>query len=338
MRFLVLAVASALTAATILAAIPVLFGSPQAQIHIQWRDVNEVERVTLEQQFALTESTRLTEDTWSYVPTDISAERLGAIVRHPAVVDTSGIDRFLLRISHRPPLTPRRGGLLEAPRMARSAKLLGYLLAGLAAVLLGWAALVTKYLADRRRLSTLLVVFSGALTASFRFLAGSFNNDHFVHLAAAQQMFFGDWPTRDFIDIGRPLQIVASAVAQYLLGHTLFAEAVLVGAAFGIAAALTAAIVFKLTGSLVVSFGAVLVEVAAFPRTYHYPKLLATAAGLWLIGYFLRRPSFCAADPDGRRGGDRISISARPRFIRRSGRTGCQHSRGTDGAVAGATS
>jgi hypothetical protein len=137
-----------------------------------------------------------------------------------------------------------------------------------------------------------LVVLSGALTASFRFLAVRFSNDHFVHLTAAQQMLFGDWPTRDFIDIGRPLKIVASAAAQYLLGHTLFSEAVLVSAAFGIAAALTAAIVFKLTDSLVVSFGAVLVEVAAFPRIYAYPKVLATAAGLCLIAYFLRRPSF----------------------------------------------
>ena len=144
-----------------------------------------------------------------------------------------------------------------------------------------------------RRVSVaFLVILSGTLTASFRFLAINFNDDHFVHLTAAQQMFFGDWPTRDFVDVGRPLQIVASAVAQGLLGHTLFAEAVLISAAFGVAAALTAAIVFKLTGSLGVSFGAVLVEVAAFPRTYHYPKLLATAAGVWLIGYFLRRPSF----------------------------------------------
>jgi len=100
-----------------------------------------------------------------------------------------------------------------------------------------------------------LVILCGALTASFRFLADGFNDDHFVHLTAAQQMLFGDWPTRDFIDIGRPLQIVASAVAQRLLGHTLFSEAVLVSAAFGIAAALTAAIVFTLTGSLFVSFG-----------------------------------------------------------------------------------
>ena len=148
-NFLLLAIASALTAATILAAIPIFFGSPQAGIHIQWRDVSEVERVTLEQQFGLTESTRLTQDTWSYVPKDISAERLGAIVRHPAVVDTSGIDPGGLRIYDAPFLTPRRGGLLEAPRMARSAKLFGYLLAGLTAVLLGWAAFVSP-LVQRR--------------------------------------------------------------------------------------------------------------------------------------------------------------------------------------------
>jgi len=129
------------------------------------------------------------------------------------------------------------------------------------------------------------------VTALFRFLTSSFNNDHFVHLTAAQQILFGDWPTRDFIDIGRPLQIVASAVPQRLLGHTLFAEAVLVSAAFGVAAALTAAIVFSLTGSLSASFAAVVVEAVAFPRPYAYPKLLATALGLWLIGYYLRRPS-----------------------------------------------
>jgi hypothetical protein len=103
-------------------------------------------------------------------------------------------------------------------------------------------------------------------------------------------MLFGDWPTRDFIDIGRPLTIIASAVAQRLLGRTLFAEALLVSAGFGMAAALTAVTIFELTGSLFVSFGAAAFEVAAFPRTYAYPKVLMTAAGVWLIGYFLRRP------------------------------------------------
>ena len=152
-RILLLAVASALSAATVLTAIPVLFGSPQEQVRIQWRNANEVERATLERQFALTEPTRLTEDTWSYAPTDISAERLGAIARHPAVVDIGGA------------LPPRRGGLLEAPLMARSAKLLGYLLAGLAAVLLGWAALASPPIQRR-------IVAAGALRLALRRGAG----------------------------------------------------------------------------------------------------------------------------------------------------------------------
>ena len=146
---------------------------------------------------------------------------------------------------------------------------------------------------ERRRHTqmALLVILSAALTASFRFLGTpEFNNDHFVHLAAAQQVLFGEWPTRDFIDIGRPLQIVASAAAQRVIGHNLFAEALLVSAAFGIAAAFTAAVVFRVTGSALLAAGAVIVEIAAFPRTYSYPKLLAIAAGLWLIGCFLRRP------------------------------------------------
>lgn len=137
----------------------------------------------------------------------------------------------------------------------------------------------------------LVVVLSGALTAAFRFLTISFNNDHFVHLTAAQQMLFGDWPTRDYIDIGRPLQIAGSAAAQYLLGHTLFSEAVLVSAALGVAAAITATVVFTFTGSLSVAVAAALVETVAFPRAYSYPKPLMTAAALWLIAHFLRRPS-----------------------------------------------
>ena len=93
----------------------------------------------------------------------------------------------------------------------------------------------------RGRSVALLLVLSAALTGSFRFLGTpEFDNDHFVQLTAAQQMLFGEWPTRDFIDIGRPLQIVASAAAQRLIGHNLFAEALLVSAAFGIAAAVTA--------------------------------------------------------------------------------------------------
>lgn len=142
----------------------------------------------------------------------------------------------------------------------------------------------------RRGLRFALLVLVAAFVASLRFLTITFNDDHFVHLTAAQQMRFGDWPTRDFIDIGRPLQILVSAAGQWWLGDTLFADAIVVSAGFGIAAAFTAALVFTLTGSPILALSAVLIETAGFPRTYAYPKLLATALGLWLIGSFLRHP------------------------------------------------
>jgi hypothetical protein len=66
-----------------------------------------------------------------------------------------------------------------------------------------------------------------------------FPNDHFMHLARAQQMLLGDWPIRDFFDPGLPLSYVISAVPQAVFGHTLLVEAVLVFGCFAVAAALT---------------------------------------------------------------------------------------------------
>jgi len=144
----------------------------------------------------------------------------------------------------------------------------------------------------RRRAAAALIVVSGLATAAFRFLAASFNNDHFVHLIAARQMLSGDWPTRDFLDVGRPLLIVASAGAQWLLGPTLFAEAILVSIAFGLAAALTALVVWVITRSLWAAGAAALIEVVAFPRTYAFPKLLALALGLLVIVQYIRTPTW----------------------------------------------
>src|SRR5689334_6779456 len=89
-----------------------------------------------------------------------------------------------------------------------------------------------------------------AVTAGFRFLAlkSGFVNDHFVYISGGRQMLFGEWPTRDWIDPGLPLMFAASAAAQRIFGPTLFAEAMLVSIAFGLAAAFTAAGVRQLTG------------------------------------------------------------------------------------------
>lgn len=133
----------------------------------------------------------------------------------------------------------------------------------------------------------------GAGTAAIRFLGlTGFSNDHYVALAGAQQMLFGEWPTRDFLDPGLPMMYAVSAGAQLLFGRNLFAEAVLVSAAFGLAAACTAAAVRQLTGSLAAGVIAALFEVAAFPLSYSYPKLLLYAAAPLLMWWYVRQPTF----------------------------------------------
>ena len=132
------------------------------------------------------------------------------------------------------------------------------------------------------------------LTALFRFtaLSDGFSNDHYLHLGNAQQMLFGEWPTRDFLDHGMPLMYVASATAQRWLGQTLFAEAVLVAVGFALAAALTAAAVRELTGSRALGLLAAVLEVAIVPRTYGYPKILTYAAGFLLMQRYVSRPTY----------------------------------------------
>jgi len=146
-------------------------------------------------------------------------------------------------------------------------------------------------MASVARTSAIAIAF--VVAAGFRFLClrNGFPNDHFMHLAGAQQMLRGDWPTRDFVDPGLPLMFALSAAAERVLGSTLFAEGVLVAVAFGAGAAFTVAAVARLTGSALLGLLAAAFEVAVFPRTYGYPKVLIYAAALWLFGRYAARPS-----------------------------------------------
>ena len=146
---------------------------------------------------------------------------------------------------------------------------------------------------ERTNVGTLVVsVVVCALTAALRFLAVvRFTNDEYIGLAGAQQMLFGEWPTRDFVDPGLPLSYAASAAAQLVFGRTLFAEAMLTSLAFGLAAALTVVAARRLSGSLLLGLIAAVLEVAIFPRGYSYPKMLLYAAAPLVIWWFLTRPS-----------------------------------------------
>jgi hypothetical protein len=133
-------------------------------------------------------------------------------------------------------------------------------------------------------------VFIGTAFIRYMSVAG-FTNDQFEHLAGAQQMLFGEWPTRDFADPGMPLTYAMSALAQLLLGRTLFAEAVLNACAFGMAAACTLIGAYRLSRSLVVAIVAAALCVALFPRGYAYPRVLVTAAGPLVIWAWMASPT-----------------------------------------------
>jgi len=139
----------------------------------------------------------------------------------------------------------------------------------------------------------LLFGLAFVITSGFRFLTlgDGFPNDHFVYITGGWQMLFGEWPTRDWVDPGLPLMFAASALAQAIFGKVLFAEAVLVSGAFGLGAALTAAAVLELTGSLWIAILAAVLEVAVFPRTYGYPKVLVYAAAFLCFARYINRPS-----------------------------------------------
>ncbi len=133
-----------------------------------------------------------------------------------------------------------------------------------------------------------VVVFG--VVAALRFLSlTGFPNDHYVHLAGAQQMFFGEWPSRDFVDLGAPLTYALSAAAQAVFGRGLLTEAVLTAVLFAIAAVLTLRATVALTGSTALGLAAVAVEVLMFPRSYSDTKILVyAAAALALIRYSAR--------------------------------------------------
>jgi hypothetical protein len=152
--------------------------------------------------------------------------------------------------------------------------------------------------APRFRAGTAAILTSiFAATAALRFLTlkNGFPNDHFVYISGGRQMLLGEWPTRDWIDPGFPLMFTASALAQGLFGQTQFAEAILVAAAFALAAVFTALTVRALTRSWGWAAVAVVLEVAIFPRTYGYPKVLVYAAAFWLFGRYVSRPTAARA-------------------------------------------
>jgi len=296
-------------------------------VNVRWNAIAPPDRIALEQRFRLTEGAPLGNETWAYVPADTSAATLRAIVMHPSVADTDGINRRTFAIADNPPLTPRRGGLISgAPAwMARGARAMAYGL-GIAALLIAGAFLVTLAVqrgvgvlspskgvepALRRRITsrkwiptgrvsptsreTVAVAAMFLVVVAWRFLTfAGFSNDHYAHLAMAQQLSLGDRPIRDFADPGWPLTYTLTALGWAATGKIMATEWIISTAGFAIGAACTVAAASRLSGSVAIALAVTLIEILVFPRAYSYPKILMYGAGGWaLLGL--------AADPSRRR-------------------------------------
>ena len=326
-RDLASAVVLAAAAIVVVASVPLVFGAPRPQVHIRWHEISVDQRVALERRFGLTEATRLSDDEWSYVPTDTSPERLVAIVTEPAVADTDGINRRTFAISDAPPLTPRRGGLLDAPPwMPRVTMLLSSILALLSALLFVRATVTspalrvgspirraidpqfeatgrvfrtwsTRFLSTARKWEVPGPVVAAAAglfgaTLAWRFMTFTgFTNDHYVHLALAQQTLLGDRPVRDFADSGWPLMYLLSAALWRLAGDALVVEWGIAAAGFALGAAFTVVVGYRLSKSVAIAVLVAILEVLIYPRTYSYPKVLIYAVASAAIVALAARPS-----------------------------------------------
>jgi hypothetical protein len=149
------------------------------------------------------------------------------------------------------------------------------------------------------RMRTLLVAV--AMTAVFLFnwilrynepegSFGGLTDDHLFYLLQSWQMLFGEFPDRDYNDIGAPLTFATSAALQVLLGRSVWSEYVFCVTALSVGAALTCALAARATGSILLGVLAALFEIALRPRLYNYPKIIVYALGIALLWHWISEP------------------------------------------------
>lgn len=143
-----------------------------------------------------------------------------------------------------------------------------------------------------RRLAMATAAGLGCATLAWRFLTfDGFSNDHYAHLALAQQMLLGDRPVRDFYDPGWPLMYLLSAGGWRLTGNAMWTEWAIASLAFAGAAACTAIAAYRLSFSLPIAIAVTLLEVLIYPRSYAYPKVLAYSMAACAVIAVAARPS-----------------------------------------------
>ncbi len=152
----------------------------------------------------------------------------------------------------------------------------------------------------RRLLPGVLACAIAFASFGYRFLSLELTDDDYLQFAIGRQVQqFGDWPVRDLIEEGDPLQNVTSAVLQGVFGYRLAPEVFFDLAMLSIAAALAFLIGHTISGSLFSSVAVTVLAVLMAPRPYGYSKTVIPMLGLWCCVSYIRRPSWFRAAAAG---------------------------------------
>ncbi len=123
----------------------------------------------------------------------------------------------------------------------------------------------------------------GGAAFVFRYLtSGAIENDHFIMLARAHQVLYGDWPVRDFEDPGQPLAYLVSTAAAAVFGPTLLVNVVLCILFLCATAAITYVLALRATGSALAGIGAAALTIVMYPRMYNTTKVVVPVVAIWL--------------------------------------------------------
>jgi hypothetical protein len=131
----------------------------------------------------------------------------------------------------------------------------------------------------------------GLLAFAFRFLTLSpIENDHFVMLARAQQVLFGDWPIRNFEDPGQPLFYLLTSALATVFGHVLATNVVLCITLQAVAASCTYVLARRASNSTAVGVAAAILAIVSSPRLYNTTKVIVPVVAVLLQWRYAEAP------------------------------------------------
>jgi hypothetical protein len=136
------------------------------------------------------------------------------------------------------------------------------------------------------------VLIAGVTFVVRYLMSGAIENDHFIMLARAHQVLYGDWPVRDFEDPGQPLAYLVSTAAAAIFGPTLLVNIVLCILFLSATAALTYLLALRATGSTMAGIVAAAITIAIYPRMYNTTKVIVPVVAIWLAWRYADAPTW----------------------------------------------